>query len=372
MPESASPPAIPASPAAAAPLRSVHTTNFPEILRQLHTSLLVTTYQAGKLIALRSDGDALNTHFANFRKPMGLVADGQRLVIGTDCGIREFRNVPNVSARLNPPNRHDAVYVFRNHHVTGNIDIHEMALGPDAECWYVNTRFSCLCTLDHDHSFVPRWRPRFVSSLAPEDRCHLNGLAMADGKPRFVTALGATDTPQGWRQNKKDGGLLLDVETREAVAHGLSMPHSPRWYRDRLWLLESGTGSLVTVELASGKVETVARLPGFARGLDLIGPLAFVGLSQLRETNAFTEIPITDQNVDRLSGVWVVNIETAKTIAFLQFSDAVQEIFAVQALPGILFPEILDEESNLLQSTYVLPDAALKEVRFSTAAASGN
>lgn len=372
MPESAGPSAIPASLDAAAPLRSVHTTNFPEILRRLHTSLLVTTYQAGKLIALRPDGDTLNTHFTNFRKPMGLVADGQRLVIGTDCGIREFRNVPNVSARLNPPNRHDAVYVFRNHHVTGNIDIHEMALGPNAECWYVNTLFSCLCTLDHDHSFVPSWRPRFISSLAPEDRCHLNGLAMADGKPRFVTALGATDTPRGWRQNKKNGGILLDVETRETIAHGLSMPHSPRWYRDRLWLLESGTGSLVTVDLASGKVETVARLPGFARGLDLIGPLAFVGLSQLRETNAFTEIPITDQNVDRLSGIWVVNIETGKTIAFLQFNDAVQEIFAVQALPGILFPEFVDEESDLLQSTYVLPDAALKEVRFSTPAASGS
>ena len=150
------------------------------------------------------------------------------------------------------------------------------------------------------------------------------------------------------------------------------MPHSPRWYRGRLWLLESGTGSLVTIEPASGKVDTVARLPGFARGLDFIGPLAFVGLSQLRETNAFTDIPITDQNVERRSGVWVVNVETAKTVAFLQFSDAVQEIFAVQALPGILFPEFLDEDSSLLQSIYVLPDAALKEVRFFAAASAGN
>lgn len=367
MTESARPSAIPASLAAAAPLRSVHTTNLPEILRQLHTSLLVTTYQAGKLIALRSDGDTLNTHFANFRKPMGLAVDGQRLVIGTEWGIREFRNVPNLSARLDPPNHHDAVYAFRNHHLTGNIDIHEMAFGADAECWYVNTRFSCLCTLDHAHSFVPRWRPRFVSSLAPEDRCHLNGLAMADGRPRFVTALGATDTPQGWRQNKKNGGIVIDVEAHETIAQGLSMPHSPRWYRDHLWLLESGTGSLVTIELGSGKVETVARLPGFARGLDFVGPLAFVGLSQLRETNAFTEIPITEQNADRLSGVWVVNIETGQTIAFLQFSDAVQEIFAVQALPGILFPEILDEDSELLQTTYALPDSALKEVHLTAA-----
>ncbi len=141
-----------------------------------------------------------------------------------------------------PPNRNDAVYVFRNYYVTGNIDIHEMALGANKECWFVNTRFSCLCTLDRDHSFRPRWRPRFISGLSPEDRCHLNGVAMMNDQPRWLTALSATDTKEGWRANKKDGGVLLDYESRDVIARGLSMPHSPRWYRDRLWVLESGRG----------------------------------------------------------------------------------------------------------------------------------
>ena len=360
-------PAAAELPAASASLASVHTSNLPDILRELGASLLITTYQAGQLIVARADGPALNTHFVGFSKPMGLAVDRERLLVGTETGIREFRNVPAVSAKLDPPHRHDAVYVFRNHHVTANIDIHEMVFA-DAECWYVNTLFSCLCTLDHDHSFVPRWRPRFITGLAPEDRCHLNGVAIVDGRPKFLTALAATDTPQGWRANKKDGGILLEYASREPIVGGLSMPHSPRWHHGRLWLLESGRGSLATVDLASGKVETVARVPGFTRGLDFIGPLAFVGLSQLRETNAFTDIPITDDNSERLSGVWVVNIDTGRTVAFLKFSRTVQEIFAVQTLRGALFPGVVDEDDALLKTTYVLPDAALKEIRLTAAA----
>ena len=368
------PPAVPAShpppprepaptaDAAVAPHASVHTSNLPQMLRELRASLLITTYQAGHLILARADGPTLNTHFVGFNKPMGLAVDRDRLFVGTETGIREFRNVPAVGAKLDPPQRHDAVYVFRNHHVTANIDIHEMAFA-GSECWYVNTLFSCLCTLDHDHSFVPRWRPRFITGLAPEDRCHLNGLAIVGGQPKFLTALAASDTPQGWRANKKDGGVLIDYASRETIVRGLSMPHSPRWHRGRLWLLESGRGSLATVDLKSGKIETVARVPGFTRGLDFIGPLAFIGLSQLRETNAFTDIPITDDNSERMSGVWVVDVETGRTAAFLKFSHAVQEIFAVQALQGALFPALVDEDDPLIKTTYVLPDAALKEIR---------
>jgi uncharacterized protein (TIGR03032 family) len=343
---------------------SVHTGNLPPLLDKLASSLVISTYQAGKLIVARPDGAVLNTHFIDLRKPMGLAANRDRLMVGTETGILEFRNVPNLSARLEPPGRHDAVFAFRHQHATGDIDIHEMGFGTGNECWFVNTRFSCLCTLDHDHSFVPRWRPRFVSGLAPEDRCHLNGLALVAGMPRFLTALGATDSPQGWRANKKDGGILLDYASGEVVAHGLSMPHSPRWYRDRLWVLESGRGSLATVDVASGKVQTAARLPGFTRGLDFIGPLAFIGLSQLRETNAFTDIPITDDNATRESGVWVVDIETGNTIGFLKFSQAVQEIFAVVALAGARFPTLLDDGEDVLKTTYVLPEDALKEVRW--------
>jgi uncharacterized protein (TIGR03032 family) len=168
--------------------------------------------------------------------------------------------------RVEPAGRHDACYLPRSCHVTGDIGVHEMAWAGD-ELWAVNTRFSCLCTLHPDYSFVPRWRPPFVTALAAEDRCHLNGLAIVDGRPRYVTALGETDTAGGWRADKARGGCLLDVPTGEIVARGLSMPHSPRWHDGRLWLLESGTGQLVVVDPSNGRRSSIAELPGFARGL---------------------------------------------------------------------------------------------------------
>lgn len=349
-------------------LGSVHTTNFPDLLRQLNGCLLVSTYQAGKLVILRPDGATINTHFRSFNRPMGMAADGERLALGTHIEIAEFRNMPAVAKRLQDPPRHDAVFLARRGHITGAIDIHEMAWDKHGDLWFVNTLFSCLCTLDAKSSFVPRWRPRFVSSYAPEDRCHLNGLGMRDGKPRYLTALGDADTPQGWRANKRDGGLLIDMATDKILARGLSMPHSPRWYDGRLWVLESGRGALVTIDPKTGEKTDVARVPGFARGLDFIGPVAFIGLSQLRETNAFTDIEITEANADRQSGVWAVHIGTGNTIGLLKFTGGVQEIFAVQALAGVLFPEIIHEGEHLATS-YALPDEALREVAFTPAPA---
>jgi len=347
---------------------SVHTTNFPALLRELGCSLLVTTFQAGRVILMRPQQSAINTHFLALPRPMGLAADANRIFVGAHRSVHEYRNVPAVASRVDPPDAHDAVYLLRNVHVTGHVDIHEMAFSA-TECWYVNTLFSCLCTLDNEHSFVPRWRPRFVSGYAPEDRCHLNGLAMGDGRPRYLTALGESNAREGWRADKRTGGIVLDAESGEIVARGLSMPHSPRLYRGRLWVLESGRGSLSTVDPVSGRVETVAQVPGFTRGLDFVGPVAFIGLSQLRASNPFTDIPLTDQNPDRSSGVWAVNVETGQTIAFLRFSASVEEIFAVQALPGILSPLILEEHDPILDSTWAIPDELLPEVELAAASA---
>ena len=297
----------PASPDAA--LRSVHTSNLPALFDRLQISLLVSTYQAGKLIVVRNDGGVLNTHFRTFAKPMGIAADGTRLTIGGAHTVWEYRNVPAVARTLDPPDTHDACYLPRRLHVTGDIDIHEMAYDQHHELWVVNTRFCCLCTLDADHSFSPRWRPPFVSALAPEDRCHLNGLGLVDGRPKYVTALGETDTPGGWRANKASGGMLMDVETNEIVLRGLSMPHSPRWYQGKLWFLESGQGSLARADLHAGTWETVAQVPGFTRGLDfwaagLHRALAGAGERRVQRHSA------GGAGQERTCGVWVVHIET--------------------------------------------------------------
>src|SRR3954462_1636412 len=142
-------------------LRSVHTTNSPAILEQLQSSLAVTTYQAGKLVLLRSDAGVINTHFRAFKKPMGMAVGDGRLAIGTAVDVWEFRNVPAVAAKLEPAGRHDACFLPRSAHVTGDVQIHEMAYVSDEgrvparrerverqnELWFVNTRFSCLATV---------------------------------------------------------------------------------------------------------------------------------------------------------------------------------------------------------------------------------
>jgi uncharacterized protein (TIGR03032 family) len=353
---------IPADPG---PLHAAHTPNFPGLLRQLGASLLVTTYQAGKLVMVRAEKDHLNTHYRSFPSPMGLaLADGgSKLALGTTLQVWEFRDNRDVARRLEPAGRHDACFLPRSSHVTGNVLIHEMAYGAGGELWFANTRFSCLATLDPEAIFVPRWRPPFVSELEPSDRCHLNGLGMVDGKPKYVTALGATDTPAGWRANKAKGGLLMDVDSGEILCRGLSMPHSPRWYGGRLWVCESGSGTLGTVDLNTGKYEAVAAVPGFTRGLDFVGDLAFVGLSQVRESAVFSGIPITERLApeERTCGVCVVDLRRGEVVALLKFTSGVQEVFAVALLPR-RFPDLINDDEKLLESSFVVPTACLGDV----------
>lgn len=363
------------------PLRSVHTSNFPELLRQIGASVLVTTYQAGKLVVLREDGGVLNTHFRNLNKPMGLALDGGRLAVGCGIDIWEFHNVPAVCGKLDESDdypstsaKHDACFLPRRSHCTGDIHIHEMAfVNSEAtaetnaanELVFVNTAFSCLAKRSKENSFEPIWRPKWIKQLAPGDNCHLNGLAARDGKAKYVTALGTTNEPGGWRENKRSGGLLMDIESHEIIIEGLSMPHSPRWYNGKLWLLESGEGTIGTVDLQTGKYEPIAQFPGFTRGLSFLGPLAFIGLSQVRESAVFSGIPIVERlkkAEERTCGVWILNIQTGETLGFCRFEEGVQEIFAVEVLPGTRFPDLINHDAKLVGQSYVLGDEALADV----------
>jgi uncharacterized protein (TIGR03032 family) len=338
------------------PLRSVYTQSFPEFLNQLGSSLLVSTYQTGKLICARYDGGQLNTHFRDFPRPMGLAVAPGRIAIGTRAEVLDYRDFPAVAAKVEPQGKHDACFLPRNKHFTGDIRIHEVEFA-QGELWLVATNFSCLATLDAQHSFIPRWKPPFISQLTAEDRCHLNGLCVIDDEPRYVTALGETDVAGGWRDNKASGGVLIDIESGETVLRGLSMPHSPRWYDDRMWVLESGKGTISVADLDTGTVETVAELPGFTRGLLFAGGLAFIGLSQVRETATFGGLPLMERLDERLCGVWAVNPVTGQIAGFLRFEELVQEVFDVELLAGVRYPEIAEEGSDAATNSFMLPDA---------------
>jgi uncharacterized protein (TIGR03032 family) len=330
------------------------TDSFVALLQQLGASLLISTYQANKLLVARAEGGGLSMLVRTFDRPMGLAVDARRLTIGTRNQIWFLRNAPDIASRIEPAGQHDACFLPRSSHVTGDIGVHEMAWAAE-ELWVVNTRFSCLCTLQPDYSFVPRWRPPFISELAAEDRCHLNGLAIVEGRPKYVTALGETDTAGGWRANKPKGGCLMEASSGEMINRGLSMPHSPRLHDGRLWLLESGTGQLVLVDVATGGRQTIATLPGFTRGLALCGPYAFIGLSKIRPTSAMDGVPLAERREQLKCGVAAVDLHSGGVIAFLEFQTAVEEIFDVQLLLGLRFPEVIGFQQETIQHTFIVP-----------------
>lgn len=355
------PPATATQPAPEPELfHSVHSDAFPQILEAAHCSLIASTYQSGRLIVVRSEGRQLNTHFRALPSPMGVARRGGSLAVGTKSEVLVFQNQPEAGARLDPPDRHDAVFMPRRAYATGDIRIHDLAYAGE-ELWAVNTRFSCLVTFDDEHSFVPRWRPPFVSAYSAGDRCHLNGLAVVDDEPRFVTALGRSDVDGGWRDDKATGGVVLEVPSGEPVVTGLCMPHSPRWHDGKLWVLESGRGTLGVVDLGTGRIDDVAAVPGFARGLGFAGPYAFIGLSQVRE-HVFEGLPLTGDGIERHCGVWVVDTRSGHTAAFLRFEGIVQEIFEVAVLEGLRYPEVTEPRAELADTAFVLPDDAIADL----------
>lgn len=323
-------------------VRFHHSSRFPGVLQDAGCSLLVSTYQAGQLVAMGVADGELVLSFRGFDRAMGIAVGPDRVAVGGKEQIWSLEDHSELAPGIEPAGRHDRCWLPRSAHVTGAIHGHELAWGTgeggEPDLWIVNTLFSCLAGLDSRYSFVPRWRPPFISGLAPQDRCHLNGLGMRDGAPAYVTVMATSDEPAGWRNARNQSGAVLDVASGEVVTSGLSMPHSPRWHDGRLFVLNSGFGRLERVDPATGRRDVVAVLPGYARGLALVGDLAFVGLSRIRETAVFGGAPIAAYHDELKCGVGVIELSTGDTVATFQFANGVEEIFDVQAVPGARCP----------------------------------
>ncbi len=338
--------------------RYIYSEGLGEQFEQLDFSLLVSTYQAGKLCTFRSRSGRIKMLPRTFKRAMGVAADRSRMAVATQHQIWFLSNEPVIAAKIEPRDTYDACYLPRRSHVTSNIDVHEIAWGGD-ELWLVNTLFSCLCTIDDQCSFMPRWRPPFVTQLSRHDRCHLNGLAMVDGAPAYVTLFAETDSPQGWREHKRDGGMVMHVGSNEVVARGLSMPHSPRVHDGRLWVLDSGNGTLVCVDPCDGRFDTVVRFDGYPRGLAFCGRFAFVGLSKIREKAIFGGVPVADETKERPCGVAVVDLRNGDIIGRLEFEHSVEEIFDVQILSGVRFPTVIGfEQDTIERAALIAPQPA--------------
>lgn len=317
-----------------------HSTQFVPILQHLGASLLVSTYAAGKVATVGTGPDGLHLGFSNFQQAMGIAVGDTGIAVGGPNLIWMLRDADELSAQIIPTEQYDRGFLARESFVTGNISVHEMSWGKGGELWIVNTLFSCLCTLHEGYNFVPRWQPAFISDLAAEDRCHLNGMAMQDGLPKYVTALGTTNEARGWREDKANGGVIIDVESREIVASGFCMPHSPRLQQGKLFVLDSGRGHLVVVDPQSGERDVVTDYPGYGRGMALLGQFAFIGMSKARETSVFGGVPICEDRSTMRCGVVVVDLISGKSVAYLEFQTGVEELFDVQILANSQNPVI--------------------------------
>ena len=324
---------------------------FPAWLVEQRVSLAFTTYQTGKILLIGAGAEGRIAVFERtFNRCMGLWADGQTLWMNSLYQLWRFENVLQPG---NLYNGHDRLYVPRVGYTTGDLDIHDIAVEAGGRVVFVNTKFGCLATLNDRDSFTPLWRPPFLSRLAAEDRCHLNGLALEEGKARYVTAISTSDVADGWRDRRRDGGVVIDVRDNRVVASRLSMPHSPRVYRGRLWLLNSGTGYFGSIDPTSGVFVPLTFCPGYLRGLAFIGDYAVMGLSRPRHDKTFSGLELDDalaaKGVEARCGLHVVDLRTGDVLHWVRLEGMVTELYDVAALPGVTRPMALGFKTDEIQ-----------------------
>ncbi|NJN89473.1 MAG: TIGR03032 family protein [Leptolyngbyaceae cyanobacterium SL_5_14] len=331
---------------------------FTAWLAEQRISLAFTTYQTGKLflIGLQPSGE-LSVFERTFNRAMGLYASSDQLYLSSLYQLWQFENA------LEPGHLHegyDRLYVPQVGYTTGDLDIHDITLSEQGQILFVNTLFSCLATISKTHSFIPLWHPPFISKLAAEDRCHLNGLAMRDDKPRYMTAVAQTDVADGWRDRRQNGGCVIDIENNEIIAAELSMPHSPRWHLNQLWLLNSGTGEFGKLDLNRGEFQPITFCPGYLRGLAFSSNFAIVGLSKPRHNKTFSGLALdetlTAKNADARAGLQVIDLNSGDAVHWLRVEGVIEEMYDVVVLPNVQRPMALGFKSDEIRRVITIGD----------------
>ncbi|MCI5058760.1 MAG: TIGR03032 family protein [Flavobacteriales bacterium] len=329
-----------------APFSCAYSPQIPEILMKLGCSIAISTYQAGKIVFISpKDEYSLVQLPRTFEKPMGIAISEEtdQLALACKDEVVVFTNSEDL-AEFYPrsPKKYDSLYMPRVTYHTNNLDVHDLSFGLNQELFGVNTLFSCLVSFDSQYNFKPYWKPSFVSKLSSEDRCHLNGMVMVNGFPKYVTAFNQGDTPRSWRENVTQNGILMDIETNEIIASDLSMPHSPRLIDGKLYLLESAKGRLVNVDLSTGKAEEVVKLGGFLRGMGVYGDYVFIGRSKLRKnSSSFAHLQIPEEH--NTCGIFLVHLPSGSLVGKMEYQMSVDEIYEVAVLSNKLRPNILSK-----------------------------
>lgn len=330
--------------------------HFEQWLEHTSCSLALTTYQTGKMILLgRKPDGTLSAHERLFPKCQGLWSDGQMLWLSSLFQLWHFEAVPSQT------DGYDREFFPRRSYITGGLDIHDIGMGEYSRPIFVNTRYNCLATISPTASFEMVWKPPFITSLVSEDRCHLNGLAMNGTKPAYVTAHSRSDVQDGWRDRRSDGGIVVSVQDNAIVTTGLSMPHSPRLYDGKLWVLNSGAGEFGHIDLKTGKFIPVTFCPGYARGLSFIGDYAVIGLSLPRGAHTFEGLPLDaalkTKDTPPRCGLIVVDLNSGEVKEWMRIEGVVTELYDVAVLPNTLRPRSVGvHKIEEVTDRIILPD----------------
>lgn len=315
--------------------KSAASPGFVKLLAELDISLALSSYQSGKFYLIgRHPKGGLSLHERLFQRAMGIYAENNTLLLATLFQIHKMENVLEPGQNIN--NIYETCYIPRVSYTTGALDIHDIAM-LNGEVIFINTKFNCLAKLSERNSFTPVWKPFFIDKLIAEDRCHLNGMAIDNGKITHVTAVSETNSADAWRDHRANGGIVIDVEKNAIICRNLSMPHSPRIHNGKLWILNAGTGELGTIDQSTNSFTPLCFLPGFGRGLAFHGKYAFIGLSKPRYKR-FEGLKIGEQleatNTPAFCGIQVIDIETGKCVEWFKTDSSVIEIFDVAILKG--------------------------------------
>ncbi len=319
---------------------------FAELLDILNVSLAVSTYQAGKVVLISPyDKDKTIQLPRTFPSAMGMAVRGNSLAVASKYSVEVLEASEKLAIGYPAkPGVYDCIYMPRTTYHTSSLMLHDMAFIND-NLVAVNTLFSALSYIDSRQSFTPFWQPPFISELMPEDRCHLNGMAIDNNEIKYLTALGSVNTVQGWRDNKMSGGILMEYPSGKIIVDSLAMPHSPRLYDGKLYVLNSAQGELIVVNPENGTYEVIVKLGGFARGMDRIGDYVFIGVSKLRHNNeTFASLPIAKTS---FAGILAVHLPTRTIVARAEYKMSVEEIYDVKVLPGKLRPNILSPDMEI-------------------------
>lgn len=336
------------------PFQCTYTGKSLEILNKLNISLILSTYQAGKVIILSSDGKNMYQLLRDFERPMGIAIKGDLMALAGAMGVTVFRTDQHLAKSYpNKPDTYDAFYYPTAVFKTDYVDIHDIAFTTKGLVG-VNTSFSCLAELNGQYSFNPIWKPYFIDKFVPEDLCHLNGMAVdQDEKIRYVTGFGSTSDREGWRKNKMTSGILMDVDSNSIILDKLPMPHSPRIYKNELYLLLSGSEELIKVDIESKTYSTIAKIDGFIRGLSFKDNYAFIGVSKLRNTHTFGDLDIVKKDIS--AGVVIIDLDTGNIAGEIKYNSSVEEIYDVHILDGFKRVNILNYQQSLRQRALITP-----------------